>query len=248
MQINSGRFDGMTIVVTGAGAGIGKATAERLAAEGARVVASDIDKVPLDALELGGGGVRVAGDLTDPAVCEALFAACESRLDGLANVAGIMDGFLPVSEVDDQTWERVFAVNVTAVLRCTRAAVRLMEANGGGSIVNIASEAALRGSAGGTAYTASKHAVVGLSRSAAFFQRGTQVRVNVVAPGAVKTSIDGMPRSDRGIAAVMAIMGAVAPVLAEPKDIAAAILWLLSAESRNINGAVLSSDGGWCAV
>lgn len=248
MQSNPSRFAGKSIVVTGAGAGIGKATAERLAAEGARVIASDIDAGRLDALALGDLGVRVAGDLTDPSVCDAVFAACNGQLDGLANVAGIMDGFLPVSEVDDATWERVFAVNVTAVLRCTRAAIRLMSASAGGAIVNIASEAALRGSAGGTAYTASKHAVVGLSRSAAFFHRGSPIRINVVAPGAVKTSIDGLPRSEAGVGAVMAILQAVAPVLAEPEDIAAAVTWLLSAEARNINGAVLASDGGWCAV
>ncbi|MGL1567571.1 SDR family NAD(P)-dependent oxidoreductase, partial [Vibrio parahaemolyticus] len=91
------------------------------------------------------------------------------RIDGLANIAGIMDGFLPPSEVDDATWERVFAVNLTAPMRLTRAVLPRMIEAGAGSIVTVSSEAGLRGSAAGVAYTSSKHAVVGFTKSVAFF-------------------------------------------------------------------------------
>lgn len=242
------RFAGKTVVVTGAGSGIGKATAERLAAEGARVVATDIDPERLGQVALGDIGVRVPGDITKAAVVEAVFAACGDRLDGLANVAGIMDGFLPIAEVDDETWDRVLAVNVTAVMRCTRAAVRLMEPAGAGAIVQVGSEAGLRGSAGGVSYTAAKHAVIGLARSAAFATKGTGVRVNVVAPGGVITGIDATPRSEKGFQAVMGVMMAAAPGLADADDIAAAITWLLSDEAKNVSGAVLASDGGWSSI
>jgi NAD(P)-dependent dehydrogenase (short-subunit alcohol dehydrogenase family) len=244
----SSRFAGKTVVVTGAGSGIGRATAERLAAEGARVVATDIDPARLDTVALGAAGVRVPGDITEPAVVASVFDACAGRLDGLANVAGVMDGFLPIAEVDDETWDRVLAVNVTAVMRCTRAAVRLMEPAGAGSIVQVASEAGLRGSAGGVSYTAAKHAVIGLGRSAAFACKGTGVRVNVVAPGGVITGIDATPRSEKGFQSVMTVLMAAAPGLADADDIAAAITWLLSDEAKNVSGAVLASDGGWSSV
>lgn len=248
MQHFSTRFAGKTIVVTGAGSGIGRATAERLAAEGARVIATDIDASRLDEVALGDLGVRIAGDITKTDNIEAVFGACQGRLDGLANVAGIMDGFLPIGEIDDETWDKVLAVNLTAVMRCTRKAVQLMEPAGAGSIVQVASEAGLRGSAGGAAYTAAKHGVIGLGKSAAFATKGTGVRVNVVAPGGVITGIDATPRSEKGVQAVMAVLMAAAPGLADADDIAAAITWLLSDEAKNVSGAVLASDGGWSSV
>lgn len=248
MQHFPSRFAGKAIVVTGAGSGIGRATAERLAAEGARVIATDIDPMRLDEVALGEQGRRIVGDITQPEVVEAVFGACDGRLDGLANVAGIMDGFLPIGEVDDETWDRVLAVNVTAVMRCTRAAIRLMEPAGAGSIVQVASEAGLRGSAGGVSYTAAKHAVIGLGKSAAFACKGSGVRVNIVAPGGVVTGIDATPRSEKGLQSVMAVLMAAAPGLAEADDIAASITWLLSDEARNVSGAVLASDGGWSSV
>jgi NAD(P)-dependent dehydrogenase (short-subunit alcohol dehydrogenase family) len=245
---NKDRFRDKTIVVTGAGSGIGKATAERLAAEGARVIASDIDAGRLAQVDLGAAGVTVAGDLTDAGAVDRLFDACGGVVHGLANIAGIMDGFLPVAEVDDATWDKVIAVNLTATMRTTRAAVRLMAAAGGGAIVNIASEAALRGSAAGAAYTASKHAVIGLTRSTAFMHRAAGVRAHGVAPGAVRTGIDAAPRSQAGFAAVMGVLAAFGPSVAESQDLAAAIVWLLSDEAANINGAVLSSDAGWSSL
>lgn len=248
MQSFPSRFEGKTVVVTGAGSGIGRAVAERLAAEGARVVATDIDPDRLSEIALGDAGVRVSGDITQAAVVDSVFAACQGKLDGLANVAGIMDGFLPIAEVDDETWDRVLAVNVTAVMRCTRSAVRLMEPAGAGAIVQVASEAGLRGSAGGVSYTAAKHAVIGLARSAAFATKGAGVRVNVVAPGGVITGIDATPRSEKGFQAIMSVMMAAAPGLADADDIAAAITWLLSDEAKNVSGAVLASDGGWSSI
>lgn len=110
------------------------------------------------------------------------------------------------------------------------------------------SEAGLRGSAGGAAYTSAKHAVIGLARSAAFATKGTGVRVNVVAPGGVITGIDATPRSEKGFQSVMSVLMAAAPGLAGADDIAAAITWLLSDEAKNVSGAVLASDGGWSSV
>lgn len=114
----------------------------------------------------------------------------------MANVAGIMDGFLPPHELDDATWDRVMNVNVTAIMRLTRAVLPLMRAAKSGSIVNVSSEAGLRGSAAGTAYTTSKHAVIGFTKSTAFFYAPEGIRCNAVAPGAVATNIEAPFRSE----------------------------------------------------
>ena len=138
----AGRFAGSTIIVTGAGSGIGRATATRIAQEGGRVIATDVVAARLDALrtELDGLDVHtVVGDVAASATIDALIAAAGDRIDGLANVAGIMDAFLPPDEVDDATWERVFSVNVTGPMRLTRAVLPLMIAAGKGSVVNVAS-------------------------------------------------------------------------------------------------------------
>ncbi|MES2086147.1 MAG: SDR family NAD(P)-dependent oxidoreductase [Pseudomonadota bacterium] len=245
-----GRFAGKTVIVTGAGAGIGSATAYRLLEEGARVVASDLGEDRLAALKAATSSsalVTIAGDISRQDTVQRILAACEARVDGLANVAGVMDGFLPAAEVDDATWDRVFAVNVTAVMRLTRAALPAMLVAGRGAIVNVASEASLRGSAAGAAYTASKHAVVGFTKSTAFMYGPKGVRVNALAPGPVRTSIDGASRSDHGWSRIGRLLEVQAPPVAEPDSLAASILWLLSDEAENINGVVLPSDGGWAA-
>ncbi|MFJ7288070.1 SDR family NAD(P)-dependent oxidoreductase [Curtobacterium sp. NPDC098951] len=247
----AGRFTGRTIIVTGAGSGIGRATATRIANEGGRVIGTDVVAERLDALrtELDGLDLEtVVGDVTAPETIAALLAAAGDRVDGLANVAGIMDAFLPPSEVDDATWDRVFSVNVTGPMRLTRAVLPLMIAAGRGVVVNVASEAALRASAAGAAYTASKHAIAGFTKSVAFFHGPQGIRANAVAPGAVATNIEAPMRSEYAAGRVGPIMQTTIPPVAQPEQLAAAITWLLSDDSANVNGAVLPSDGGWSVV
>jgi len=246
-----GRFAGRTAIVTGAGSGIGRATALRLAREGARVVAADIAAERLERLAAEFPDldlVPVAGDLATEDGTRAVVAAAGGRVDALANVAGIMDAFLPPAEVDDATWERVFAVNVTAVMRLTRAVLPLMLAAGGGAIVNVSSEAGLRASASGVAYTASKHAVNGLTKSTAVFYKGNGIRANAVAPGPVATAIEAPFRSEHAAGVLGPIMQTTVPPVATADQLAATITWLLSDDASNVNGAILPSDGGWSAI
>ncbi|WP_025157107.1 SDR family NAD(P)-dependent oxidoreductase [Leifsonia aquatica] len=246
-----GRFAGKTAIVTGAGSGIGKATALRLASEGARVVGSDISAERLTALVEENPGleiVTVAGDVSSEDTIAKLLEAAGGRVDALANVAGIMDGFLPPAEVDDATWDRVFTVNVTAIMRLSRAVLPLMVEAGSGSIVNVSSEAGLRGSAAGAAYTASKHAVIGLTKSTSVFYAPNGVRANAVAPGGVATNVEGAMRSALAGQRLGPLLQTVVPPVAQAEQLAASITWLLSDDSANVTGAVLASDGGWSAI
>lgn len=248
--MSSKRFEGRTVIVTGGGSGIGKATVERIVAEGGRVVAVDISQERLDALaaELGGAVVTVTGDLTDSAVVSAAVEAAGDTIDGLANVAGIMDGFEPSAEIQDETWERVMAVNVTATMTLTRAVLGPMLAAGKGSIVNVSSEAGQRASAAGTPYTTSKHAVNGFTKSTAFFYTPKGIRCNAVSPGAVQTNIEAPFRSAWAGERLGPFMQANIPGVAQPEELAAAIAWLLSDDSSNVSGAILPVDGGWTVV
>lgn len=243
----SARFAGKTVIVTGAASGIGKATAERIIAEGGRVIAVDITTDRLAALAGSspeGTVVSVAGDITNDDDIDRIIEAAGERIDGLANVAGIMDGMLPLHELGNDVWDRVFAVNVTGSFKLSRAVLpRFLEA-GSGSIVNVASEASLRGNCAGTAYTASKHAVVGLTRSSAFLYGPSGVRTNAVAPGPTATGIAGDFRSEFSTARLGPFMALIPPV-ATAETLAASITWLLSDDSANVNGQILASDGGW---
>lgn len=251
MEPTPARFTGKTAVVTGAGSGIGRATAVRLAHEGARVVATDISANRLQELTTQLGGldvVTVAGDVSSQDTVDAVLAAADGHVDALANVAGIMDGFLPPAEIVDDVWQHVMDVNVTAIMRMTRAVLPGMITAGHGSIVNVTSEAGLRGSAAGTAYTTSKHAVIGFTKSTAFFYTPNGIRCNAVAPGGVATNIEAPFRSQFAGERLGPFMQVNVPPIAAAEELAAAITWLLSEDSTNISGVVLPSDGGWSAI
>lgn len=246
--VTAGRFDGRTVIVTGAASGIGRATASRIVREGGRVIAVDISAEKLEEFAASapeGRVVAVAADVTKQADLDRVIAAAGDRIDGLANVAGVNDDFSPLAETSDEIWDRVIGINLTGVFKLTRAALPAMVAAGRGSIVNVASEAGIRGNASGNAYTVSKHGVVGLTRSAAFMYGPQGIRVNAVAPGGVATGIPFPPHvSEAGQARLTPFQQQI-PTIATAEQLAASITFLLSDDGVNINGAVLPSDGGW---
>jgi len=249
MSSAGGEFEGRTVIVTGAGSGIGRATAIGLLRQGARVLAADASAQRLRQLATEQPGlVTFPCDITVQGQVDDLVAAAHGRIDGLANVAGIMDGFLPAAEVDDRTWDRVLDVNLTATMRLTRAVLPGMIQAGGGAIVNVSSEASIRGGCAGLAYTASKHAVNGLTRSVATSYRSQGIRCNAVAPGGTKTNVDGSFRSVHAGSVLGPLIAATIPPIAEPEAVAESICFLLSDRARNVNGAILMCDGGWSAA
>ena len=206
-------LSGRTALITGGSKGIGRATASRVAREGGRVVAVDVSQPRLDDLVAEFPGVvAVTGDITKDADIAAILAAAGERIDGLANVAGVMDDMTPIHEVGDDVWERVIGVNVTGLFKLTRAVVPVMLAAGAGSVVNVGSEASLRGSAAGLAYTASKHAVVGITKSSSYMYADAGIRFNLVAPGPVATNIVANFASELGAARIGAAMAVLPPV------------------------------------
>jgi NAD(P)-dependent dehydrogenase (short-subunit alcohol dehydrogenase family) len=249
-------LDGRSVIVTGAGSGIGRAAALAFAAEGARVVVADLNadgaaEVVKEIEAAGGSAVAVTGDLSEQAVVDRVAATAVERFGGvdvLVNNAGIMDRMSAVAEVSDTEWERVIRVNLTAPFLLTRAVLPHMLVAGKGAIVNTASEASLRGSAAGAAYTASKHGIVGLTKSLAVMYRDKGIRTNAIAPGGTITGIAvDIEAGSQGPAVLGAYMGNVGR-LAEAGEQAAAIVFLASDAASNINGVILPVDNGWAAV
>lgn len=253
------RLEGKVTVITGAGSGMGRAMATLFAAEGAQVVAADWNAGRLDAavqeITAGGGrAVGVPGDIADQGAAEGVIAQAIrefGRLDVLVNNAGVMDYMAGVGELTDELWQRVLGINLNGPMYTSRKAVQHMLEHGGGSIVNVASTAALSGGAAGAAYTTSKHALLGLTRNTAWMYAQRGVRCNAICPGATKTNIqESMPQDklDPTGAARAGAFAALIPAYLEASDIAQLALFLASDASRYINGAVIPADGGWMAL
>jgi NAD(P)-dependent dehydrogenase (short-subunit alcohol dehydrogenase family) len=249
-------LSGSSVVVTGGGSGIGRAAALQFAGLGAKVVVADVNgdaaKAVAEEITAGGGtAVVVAGDLTDSAVVDEVVATAVQEFGGLDVLvcnAGIMDSMSAAADVTDEEWERVIGVNLTAPFRLTRAALPHMITKGKGSIVYTASEAGLRGSAAGLAYTTSKTALIGLTRSVAITYRDSGIRANAIAPGGTRTGISFTPDpAGHGPQVLGRYMGNIGR-LAEADEQANAIVFLASDAASNISGVVLPVDNGWSAV
>ena len=253
------RFQGKTVVITGAGSGMGLSMATRFAAEGASVVAGDWNAERLDvaveSIQVSGGTiVGVQGNIAEQDTAEGIIELAISTyggLDVLCNNAGVMDYMQGVGELSNEVWRRVLSINLDGPMFTSRRAVQHMLGHGGGVIINVASTAGMHGGAAGVAYTASKHAVVGLTRSTAWMYTKQGIRCNAICPGGTITNIaESMPedRLDPVGAKRTGEFAALAPAYLESTDIAALTLFLASDEARYINGAIIPADGGWDAV
>ncbi len=247
---------GRVAVVTGAASGIGEATAELLAGMGVRVVASDVDAERGASSagrlrERGGEVLFVEADVTDPAAVEALVARAvdaHGRLDCAANCAGVGGGHATTHEYPEEQWERIVATNLTGTWQAMRREIATMLGQGGpGSIVNVSSTLGLRGAPFGAPYSASKHGVLGLTRSAAIEYAPAGIRVNAVCPGAIDTPM--MDETfERFPGFREALLGFVPMArMGRPGEVAATIAWLLSDAASFVTGEAVAVEGGLLA-
>jgi NAD(P)-dependent dehydrogenase (short-subunit alcohol dehydrogenase family) len=251
------RFEGRTVLVTGAASGIGRATVERLLADGATVVGTDVQEAPADPEAGAGRYTHLPADVRDEAAMVAAVAAAVEaggRLDGLVTAAGVA-GAGPVHELELAEWERVVSINLTGTFVAAKAALAQMvsqerRADGQrGSIVTLASVEGLEGTAGGSCYNASKGGVVLLTRNLAIDYGPSGIRANALCPGFVDTPMTGfifhMPAMDavaEGIRDEHALRR-----IGRAAEIAAAAAYLLSDEASFVSGAAIPVDGGYTA-
>jgi NAD(P)-dependent dehydrogenase (short-subunit alcohol dehydrogenase family) len=248
-----GYLDGKAALVTGAGSGIGRATALACAREGAKIVVADMvveaGKETVSMIESAGGDATfVPVNVTQAAEVEAMVAAAVSaygRIDCAHNNAGIEGVFATTADYPEEDWDRVMAVNLKGVWLCMKYEIPQMVQQGGGAIVNTASLAGLVGAKRMPAYVASKHGVVGLTKTAALEYAKSGLRINAVCPGIIHTSmVDRMflnrrPDLEDRLAAVEP-MGR----LGKPEEVAEAVVWLCSDAASFVTGHTMTVDGG----
>lgn len=250
-----GTMDGKVAIVTGASAGIGRAAALAFAREGAGVAVADVDvergrQTAAEVTGLGVDALFVDTDVSDPEQVAGLVRATIERfgrLDYAFNNAGIEGAQAPTADCTIENWRRTIDVNLTGVFLCMREEIREMLTRGGGAIVNNSSVAGLVGFAGIPAYTASKHGIIGLTKTAALDYATSGIRVNAVCPGIIET--DMITRFTHGNAEAAEQLLQTEPVgrLGAPTEIADAVVWLCSDRSSFVTGQALAVDGGFVA-
>src|SRR5580658_2713933 len=244
---------GKTIAITGAARGLGQEFARHLASAGANIVVGDVNdcSTTVDLVSTAGGrAIAVTLDVTDAASAEAMVAAGLAefgRLDGLINNAALYGALHGgrFEAIDDKEWDACMAVNVKGIWNCCKAAVPAMRQAGGGSIVNIASLAATYGMPYGLHYTASKAAVIGITRGLARELGRDNIRVNALAPSAVLTEGTNEffgEKRDRALEVIRA--GQSIPRTLVPADLTGTVAWLISDASRFVTGQTIAVDGG----
>jgi NAD(P)-dependent dehydrogenase (short-subunit alcohol dehydrogenase family) len=253
------RLQDKVAVITGAGSGMGRAMAFLFAHEGAKVVACDWNPTTLNEVVAGvqaegGTIVGVQGDISvqsDAERCVDTAISTYKRIDILVNNAGVMDLNQGVGEVTNDMWQRVIGINLNGPMYASRRAIPHMVQQGGGSIINVASIAGMGGGAAGSAYTTSKFALIGLTKSTAWMYTLKNIRCNAIAAGAVETnivaSVDPTKFDPEGSARTQPYIQTMTRTL-QPIDIAHLALFLASDESKNINGAIIPADAGWRAA
>jgi len=243
-------------VVTGAASGMGKAIAILYAQEGAKVVLADFDidgaNVVVEEIKNSGGtAVAVKTDVSLQTDVDNLIDTAVSTygtIDILVNNAGIMDNFMPVEKVTDELWDKIIAVNTTGPMKLIRKSMPLFLDKKKGIIINIASVGGISGSRAGVAYTASKYALVGLTKNVGFQYANLGIRCNAIAPGGVNTNIGKTITAPDKFGMERATSGAVNNVrMGESEEIAKISLFLASDDSSLVNGTVVTADAGWTA-